>query len=244
MVSGVFAVVSLITVWVAAAPPAKITSEVALTVDITAEVHSLLTFIESSLASGELYNERRDQVRRQAIQVAILAQASADHDALSIWKESAPELRDAALVLARSKSLPLEEAAMSLEKAKEAIAGKLSGRPAAEADWGKLASTGTLMSIMKERTELIRKGLRKPKDPAVESRNAMVVSIMALALHNTTHALKDPAEKPAWQEICMELQVHMSRAADAVRSKDPGSAADHFRMGMEACDKCHQKFKP
>ncbi len=240
---GIFAAVAfLVVAWsVIAAPPVKLTNDVASPADLTAEVGSLLAAADQGLASVESYNDRRDQLKRQAIQIAILAQALAEHEIDSPLKKSAPGLRNAALALARAASF--DEAAPALARLKEAAEGKLSGTPAVEADWGKLARAGFLMPAMKERSESIRRALRRPKDPDMESRHAMAIALMILAVHGDTQAVKNPADKPAWQECCVELQGHMSRAAAAIKARND-SAVDHFRLGMEACDKCHQKFKP
>ena len=232
----------LIVAWgVTAAPPVKLTNEVASPADLTAEVVSLLAAAEQACASLESYNERPDQLKRNAIQIAILSQALAEHETDSPQKKSAPSVRNAALALARTASF--EEAAEALPRLKEAVDGKVSGTPVVEADWGKLARASVLMPIMKQRSEAIRRALRRPKDPDAESRQAMAIALMILAVHGDTQAVKNPADKPVWQETCLELQGHMSRAVAAIKSKD-GTAADHFRLGMEACDKCHEKFKP
>ena len=237
--------VSLLTLtsgWVAsAAPPVKLTNDVATTADLTAEVRSLLTTIDQGLAVPESYNERQGQLKRAAVQIVILAQALADHAGDSPVKLAAPSLRNSAIGLARASTY--DEAMAILPRLKESLDGKSSGTPAVEVDWGKLSRAGAMMGIMKERSESVRKALRRPKDPEVESRHAMAIALMALVVHADPQAVKNPADLPAWQEASVELQQQMSRAAAAMKRQD-GTAADHFRMGMEACDKCHLKFKP
>jgi hypothetical protein len=125
----------------------------------------------------------------------------------------------------------------------EAMEGKHSGTPVVEIDWNKLTRANAVMPMLKERSEAVRKGLRRPKDTEIESRNAMAMAVLALTLHGDSHLAKTPADKTAWQDYCLELQAHMSQAAAAIKSRD-AAAVEHFRMGMEACDKCHQKFKP
>ena len=231
----------LIAAGVKAAAPTTMTSNVASPGDLTAEVHTLLTSVEQSLDSVDSYNNRHESMKRQALQIALLAQGLAEHESDSPLKKPAPAMRNASLMLSRAGSF--DEATQALGRLKEARDGKATGTPAVEADWGKLARAGTWMSLMKERAEATRRGLRRPKDPEADSRNTMVIALMSLAVHGDTQAVKNPADRPAWQEICLELQGHMSRATKAIKTRD-NSAADHFRMGMEACDKCHQKFKP
>jgi hypothetical protein len=232
----------LVVAWAAmAAPPVKITVEVATPADLTAEVVALAASIDQAVESAESFEEQRDSVKRQALQIAILAQALAEHEVDSPLKKSAPGLRNAALALARTTTV--EEARQTKMRLQEALEGKLSGTPAVEAEWGKLTRAGTLMPVMKGRSEAVRRALRRPTDPELESRHAMAIAVMILAVHGDTSSVKNPADKSAWQDISLELQGHMSRAAAAIKARD-GTAADHFRLGMEACDKCHLKFKP
>jgi hypothetical protein len=136
-----------------------------------------------------------------------------------------------------------EDAMTIFPRLSDAMAGKLSGTPATEIEWGKLARASSLMSMMKERSEAVRRGLRRPKNPDIESRQALAIALMAMSVHGDLQSVKNQADRPAWQEASLELQGHMSKAAAAIKAAD-GTAADHFRMGMEACDKCHLKFKP
>ena len=232
----------MVAAWAAmAAPPVKITSEVATPVDLTAEVVALSSSIEQAVETPESFDEQRESLKRKALQIAILAQALAEHEMDSPLKKSAPGLRNAALALARTTTV--EEARQTKARLNEALEGKLSGTPAVEAEWGKLTRAGSLMPVLKERSDAIRRALRRPKDPELESRNAMTIAVLILAVHGDTGSAKNAADKSAWQEISLELQGHMSRAAAAIKARD-SSTADHFRLGMEACDKCHLKFKP
>ena len=223
-----------------AAPPTKL-SEVASTDDLVAEITARLSDIEQALASAESYRERLDSMRRSATHLAICAQALAEHEADSKLKPSGPDLRDAALVIARSRSY--DEATKTLSALKAAAGGMASGTATIEYDWGKLARLGSVMSALKSRSESLRRAMRKPGDPAEDSRHATAIALLALVAHGDTHALKDPADKPRWQELSLEVQRHFTKAATAIKARDE-SAADHFRLGMEACNTCHEKFKP
>lgn len=238
----IVAIVSGFASWtLMAAPPVKLTPVVATVEDLTAEIQSLLTSIEEGLLSTESYRDRQQQMKRQAVQIAIFSQALADYEGDHSLKKTAPDIRDAALAVAKAGSM--KESAEQVAVIKQGLEGTTAGTAVRDFDWTRLARSGAMMGAMKERSEAIRRGLRRPKDPAAESRQPLAIALMALVLHGDTHAVKDPSDKPAWQEACLELQGHMSRAAAAIKSRD-GSAVDHFRMGMEACDKCHQKFKP
>lgn len=235
--------VALVLSWTTvAAPPTHITSEVASISDVTAEVHSLLTSIEQALSSEESYKDRRIQVKRSALQIQILGQALSDHDEPSDGKKSASSLQQGATELSTAGSL--DAARQAVRRIRESLDGNISNLPVVAGDWGKIASTGTLMGLMKERAELIRKGLRRPRDPAVDSRHAMMISLMILAVHDDTRAVKSPVDKQIWQAACLELQSHFSQASTALRKMETAAAAEHFRLGMETCDRCHEKFKP
>ena len=156
-------------------------------------------------------------------------------------KQPAPALRDAALALTRAASH--KDAIAQLSHMTQALDGKATGAAAKEVEWSRLAGTSAMMAAMKERSEAIRRGLRRPRDPDADSRHALAIALMALVVHSEAHFVEDPIDKPVWQEACLELQGHMSRAAAAIKSRHE-SAADHFRMGMEVCARCHEKFKP
>lgn len=236
-----FVLAVVVTGWLTAlaAAPTKL-SEVASTDDLMAEATARLSDIEQTLASAESYKERLDSMRRSATHLAICAQALTEHESDSKLKASGPDLRDAALAVARSSSF--DDAAKLLPALKAAAAGQVSGTTKVEYDWSKLARLGSVMSAMKSRSESLRRAMRKPGDPAEDSRHATAIALLALVAHGDTHAVKAPADKPRWQELSLEVQWHFTKAATAIKAKDE-SAADHFRLGMETCNTCHEKFK-
>ena len=223
-----------------AAPPNRLTTASVAPEDLTAEIRGLLTAIEAGLSS-DAFREHLQQRTRQATQIAIFSQALADHESETPLKKYAADMRDAALAL--TKSLTPEDTTAQVAIIRNALAGKSSGTAPREMDWSHLAKASAMMGAMKERSEAVRRGLRRPRDPDVESRHALAIALMSLVVHGDTHAVKNPDDQPLWQETSLELHRHLSRAAASIKSRDP-SAADHFRLGMEACDKCHEKFKP
>ena len=231
----------VLTGWltVIAAPPTKI-SEVASVDDLVAEVAARMSDIELALASAESYRERLESMKRSATHLAICAQALAEHESDSKLKASGPDLRDAALAIARSTSF--DDATKTLPALKAAFAGKASGTAKVDYDWSKLSRLGSVMSALKSRSESLRRAMRKPGDPVEDSRHATAMALLALVAHVDTHAVKDPADKPRWRELSLELQRHMTKAAAAIKARDE-SAPDHFRLGMETCNTCHEKFK-
>lgn len=239
--STLFLAAVVVTGWLTAlaAPPVKL-SEVASTDDLLAEVAARLSEIEQALVSAESYKELLDSMRRSATHLAICAQALAEHDVDSKLKSSGPDLRDAALAIAHSRTY--DAASQSLAVLKTAAAGQVGGTAKVEFDWSGLSRFGSVMSAMKSRSESLRRAMRRPGDPVEDSRHATAIALLALVAHGDTHAVKDPADRPRWRELSLEVQRHFTQAATAIKTKDE-SAADHFRLGMEACNACHEKFK-
>jgi hypothetical protein len=236
------AAMSLVTIgWVAtAALPIKITNDVATPADLEAEVQSLLKSIEPLMVSAESYRDGQEQLKRQSVQIAILAQALAQHESDSPLKPAAESLRNAALGLSRASNS--DEAGRLFAAIQSAAEGKTVATDAAS-EPPKIASASSMMHAMKQRAETIRKSFRKPKDPEVESRHAMMIALMSLCVHDDSRAVKNPDVLPQWKAASLEVQQHMSRAAIAIKTRHE-SAANEFRLGMEACDKCHLQFKP
>lgn len=223
------------------APPIKLTDDVAPVQDLIAEIDSLTTTVDQITSSDDAYGERQGQLNRLGLQIAILAQTIADHETDSMLRKSAPAIRHQAALLGSAKSRT--DATMIATKLKELRAGPESNPSVSDAEWRSLARSGALMPILKERSEAIRRGLRRPKDPDAESRQALMMALVSLALHEDTHLARTPSDQAAWQSACLELQRQLSRTASAIKTRDK-SAAEYFRMGMEACDRCHMQFKP
>ncbi len=223
-----------------AAAPAKL-STVASVDDLNAELDACIVDIGEAMASGQSYSDCKEMLKRASIQIALCAQALAEHELPSRRKVVGADLRDAALRVASSQSLP--DAADAFASLKSVDGGEATGVAAAEYDWGKLARLGVSMSLMKYRSESLRRAMRKPGDVGIDSRHATAIALIALAVHSDERAMKNPAKKSRWEELALELQAHMTRAASAIKAKDT-SATDHFRMGMETCNTCHEEFKP
>ena len=146
---GVVIVASVaVMAWTAsAAPPTNITTTVASPEDLTAEIRSLLTSVEDALSTAESHEQRQTQLQRQATQIAIFAQALADHAVESPLKQPAPALRDAALALTRAASH--KDAIAQLSHMTQALDGKATGAAAKEVEWSRLAGTSAMMAAMK-----------------------------------------------------------------------------------------------
>ena len=234
----VFAVIAVCSL-----PAASMTklSDVASTEDLTAEVSALVEELERGLASEDSFPATAGKLRRAAVQLALLSQALSEHDEESKFQQKGAALRDAALQLAQSRSY--EESCRSIATLKQAVEGSGSTTAKPEYDWAKIASLRLLMDSLRERTDLVRKALRRPKDPAAESRQASVMAILALAID--AHAKGNPSreEQPDWHQSSGDLQKFLTKTARAIRSGERDAALEHFSAAQQACDRCHEKFK-
>lgn len=192
------------------------------------------------LASEEAYKENADKVRQAASMLAVVSQAIAEHPEDSALKTAAPNLRDAAIVIARADSL--SAAQQGVEKLQAAVKGEATGAPVAY-DWAKLTKMHPSMEEMNARASAMRRLLKRPKDPQTDGRHIVAIALLALATDADTHEVKNEADLPKWRELSKELANHMALAAKAVKSKDKEGASKHFAAGMETCTRCHEIFQ-
>lgn len=220
------------------APPLKLDA-VGSAVDLAAEAAAKGTEIETQLASADAYQEATDKVRQSASLLAVLGQALAEHPQDSPLKKSGPDLRDAAIVIARAKTY--EDAKAALPKLQAALKGESSGA-AAEFNWAKLTRMHPAMEEMNQRSSQLRRVLRRPKDPAADSRHALAIAVLAVATHADTHEVKNPADTPKWHAFAAQLQQHFSDTAAKIQAKDTAAANTAFLAGMATCKECHEVF--
>jgi hypothetical protein len=209
--------------------------------DLVAEANDRIADLTGDLLkTEESYKEHGDKIRQAASMLAVTAQAIAEHPSASELKAAAPNLRDAAIVIARSKTIT--DAGKGVEQLQAAVKGEAKGAPV-EYDWAKLTRMHPSMEEMNARATLMRRLLRRPKDPAADSRNCLAIATLALATHADTHEVKNPGDIPKWNAFPKDLADHMASAARAVKAKDKDAAAKHFAAGMETCNRCHEVFK-
>lgn len=222
------------------APSIKL-SEVASATELAAEISATVIDIEKGLASRESFRESASKLRRSAAQMAVFAQALAQHDHNSKFKKQAPQLRDVALQFANSNSY--DEALLNLTELQQAIEGSRSISGPVEYDWSKLASLRTLMDSLRERTDLVRKGLRRSRDPVSESRHASMMAVLALAVDAHSDRFDQAEKNSDWHTASGNLQQSMTKTAVALRNRAGESALESFTAAQEACDRCHETFK-
>jgi hypothetical protein len=220
--------------------PVKL-DEFAAVNDLVAEAQDRIQELTGDLIkTEESYKEHGDKIRQAASMLAVVSQAIAEHPSASELKEVAPNLRDAAIVISRSKSFA--DAAKGVDQLQAAAKGEAKGA-AIEFNWAKLTRMHPSMEEMNARATQMRRLLRRPKDPAADSRNCLAIATLALATHADTHEVKNSGDLPKWHAFSKELADQMASAAKAVQAKDKEAASKHFAAGMETCNRCHEVFK-
>lgn len=216
-------------------------SQVAAAADLAAEFDAKLSEIEAALVSPESYQAAAGKLRLGAVQLTVLAQALAEHDEESKFKSAAPSMRNAAIQLTAASSF--DQGRKALDALHLAIENQKNVDTKVEFDWAKLARTRLVMESLRERTDQIRKAIRRSKDPVAESRHASTMAILALAVAAHADDVKSEADRPQWRDWSMEFQREMTKTAVALREKDTPAVLEHFKAAQAACDHCHEKFK-
>jgi len=223
-----------------AAPVVKFSDVVSID-DLTAEIPMVIVEIERSLVSEDSFQKSAAKSRRLAVQLAIFAQALTEHDQDSSLKSRGPAVRDAAMQFSQTQSY--EDARSRFELLKGFAEGESSTIAKIEYDWLQLGSPRLLMDAMRDRSDLIRKGLRRPKEPVLESRQAAMMAVLALAIDEQANRWKNAEERPLWHLASRDLQRSLTQTAHAIRSQNGSAAMEHFTAAHAACDRCHEKFK-
>jgi hypothetical protein len=209
--------------------------------DLVREAGVKATEIEGYLASADAFKEHGDKLRPSASLLALIGQALVEHPDDTKLKAAGPDIRDAAMKIARAKTF--EEAQAAWPSLKSALDGKASGQAAKEFDWAKISRMHPAMEEMNGRAAKFRRVLRRPKDPAEDSSHVMAIALAAIAAYADTHEVKDKADLPEWYRMATALHENMAASAAAVRAKDTAAAQAKFTAGMETCQQCHDKFQ-
>ncbi|MDZ4684859.1 MAG: hypothetical protein SH850_07175 [Planctomycetaceae bacterium] len=209
--------------------------------DLVREAGVKAVEVEGFLASAESFKENGDKLRPSASLLALIGQALAEHPDDTKLKATGPDIRDAAMKIARATTF--EEAQAAWPMLKSALDGKATGQAAKEFDWAKLSKMHPAMEEMNGRAAKFRRVLRRPKDPAEDSSHVMAIALAAIATHADTHEVKDKADLPEWYRLATALHENMAASAAAVRAKDTATAGMKFTAGMDTCQQCHDKFQ-
>ncbi len=198
--------------------------------------------LEAALASEATFREAGGRFGQTTNFVAMLGQAIGEHPETSPLKSRCGSIRDAAAALKQARSY--EASKQAWPRLQTALAGEGPELAVVPAGWTKFGGLGGLMSEFNGRTMRLRRAVRFPKDPAVESRDALAMALLASATRVTVPRNKSAAELADWAAHCDHMQQHLVRMSAYIREQKTTEARDAFATGMESCQKCHDQFKP
>ena len=239
LVASSFLLLLSLSVW--AALPTKM-SDVVSVADLEAEIADKTVELESTLVEKNDFQELSGKRRSAGLQLALLAQALAVHDQESKLKNRATAIRDIAMSLSNVNSY--DEAQQKLVDLKTSMSGtSVNPSSPSDQDWSKLVRNRALMDLLREKSDQVRKSLRRIKDPEAESRHASTMAVIGIAVGLHAHSRSTPAEQMMWTDWSYAFQKHMTRTARAIRERDSAAVLEHFTAAQAACDLCHEQFK-
>lgn len=239
---GLVAVSAGLIVPVFAAAPAKV-SEIITIEELVAEAKERVAKLGESVANEEAFKKalQEKSVGREGGVLAVTAQSIVEHDKGKDSGIAGATLRDAALVLRRTKSF--DDAKAAVAKAQEAINGKADPAAVADHPWAKLTGMHAMMDEIEIRQQKIRRALAKPRDLPKSSQHAAVIAILSLAMEEDTHEVKKPDEIPQWKAWSKEYRETLAKTAAAMRANKADDASAAFNGSAKICTTCHEKFR-
>ena len=232
------------SIWLSASAAEKVKfDDVAPVADMTAAVDAKIGSLQEALASNDNYlKAKKKGIPQDAGTIAVLAQAIAEHSGNSAVKVAAPDLRDAAIKLAKSGSY--DEAKAAFETVKKASQGEVMKVAKQEADWAKLIDMDSLMGEVNTRYARLRKAARKfPADAAEPTQDAEVLAVLAVAIAADTHEVKDKADLPKWEKYSAELRTGMIKVAADSKAKNADALKESFLAAGKSCNGCHTDIR-
>ena len=235
---------------VVAVTGATLSSQGAAPSDVTAAVNTedLKTELEEKVEKLGKSVESEDSFKRamefktiatDAGVIACLAQAIVEHKEGGKTGIPGAAVRDAALKLAKAKTLDAAKAGLS--GVQTALAGKDTGEKAN--DWKKLINMHRMMEEMEYREGRLRRSLRRPRRLEADASHATVLAVLGLAMRADTHEVKKEAELPDWDRMAKEYQVAVSGVAAAMKAGDADKARQLFEASNKVCADCHAQFR-
>lgn len=220
-------------------------STVAPVADLVTDAEAKIKELEEKLLKdNDTYTKgKKKQVPQAAGTLAMVAQAIAEHDEDSKLKKSAPDLRDAAISIAKSASF--DDAKKGLAAAKEAIAGKASGAKLEHA-WDKLIDMDSVMSEVNARNSILRKGATRGKpgdDKAAFARDASVLAVLGVVIEADTHLVKDKGDIEKWKGFSKELQKSSTEISKILKGGDQEAFKKAFLASSKSCSGCHSEIR-
>ncbi len=193
----------------------------------------------TNVASFERATEAK-AIARDAGVIACLAQALVEHKDGEASGINATGLRDAAIVLSKTKKL--DDAKAALTNVTEALAGK-GAKGEKDHPWNKLVNMHRMMEELELQGVKLRRVLKKPRRLETYSENAAVLVVLGLAMEADTHEVKDPAKLPQWTTWSKEYHQAMSGLNTAIKAGDGDKAKSIFDASGKSCEACHEVFR-
>ena len=172
--------------------------------------------------------------------IACLAQALVEHKDGEETGINATGLRDAALVLSKTKTLA--DAKAALTNVTEALTGK-GEKGEKDHPWNKLVNMHRMMEEYELQGGTFRRVLKRPRRLENYSENAAVLVVLGLAMEADTHEVKDPAKLPQGTTWSKEYHQAMSGLNTAIKAGDGAKAKSIFDAASESCETCHKVFR-
>ena len=172
--------------------------------------------------------------------IACLAQALVEHKDGDASGINATGLRDAAILLSRTKKLA--DATAALKSVNEALAGK-GEKGEKDHPWNKLVNMHRMMEEFEYQGGKLRRVLKRPRRLENYAENAAVLVVLGLAMEADTHEVKDKARLPQWTKWSKEYHQAMSGLNTAIKAGDGAKARSIFDAASESCETCHEVFR-
>lgn len=210
--------------------------------DLVAEIETRLHAIEEAASSeANFAAARRSRLTADTALLSILAAALVESGAKADSKVAGRDLYDAALALQKSESHA--DAAKALAAAKAALAGTASGAKR-DVDWNALSRSRNIMAEINARNDALRRARKKrPSDTAQSARDASVISLLALVMHEDNRKPDNPEYNAAWKKLALELRDQSHEAALAMKRGDWDAAGLSLNKANEACTRCHEELR-
>jgi hypothetical protein len=172
--------------------------------------------------------------------IACLAQALVEHKDGEATGINATGLRDAAIVLSKTKKLA--DATAALKLVSEALAGEgVKGEK--DHPWNKLVNMHRMMEEFEFQGGKLRRVLKRPRRLENYSENAAILVVLGLAMEADTHEVKDKSKLPQWTTWSKEYHQAMSGLNTAIKAGDGAKAKSIFDQAYDNCETCHEVFR-
>ena len=172
--------------------------------------------------------------------IACLAQALVEHKDGDASGINATGLRDAAILLSRTKKLA--DATAALKNVNEALAGK-GEKGEKDHPWNKLVNMHRMMEEFEYQGGKLRRVLKRPRRLENYAENAAVLVVLGLAMEADTHEVKDKTRLPQWTKWSKEYHQATSGLHTAIKAGDGAKARSIFDAANESCETCHEVFR-